>query len=327
VLITPRSALRAVIGIAVSVIALVLVFGSVDLSATADVLRGAAPGWVALMAVFLTADLVLRALRWKRLLAPIKDIRFRATFSYLLIGYLANNVLPARLGELVRCHYLGDREGISRATALGTVVVERVIDIMVVVAIAAAAILVLSVRGIVASAVLVGVAIGVLLAVGLGLGVVAHRLPGAERIASAAERWPRVHEIAGKLRAGLAVAGRPRTLAEALGLSIVAWSATLLGFAAAGQAVGVQLTIGQASLLASGVALAAAIPSGPASLGTFELAAVRIGGALGIAAAPAFAIALLVHATILVITSLGGGTALIRLGWRRDEVARPVTTG
>jgi uncharacterized membrane protein YbhN (UPF0104 family) len=183
------------------------------------------------------------------------------------------------------------------------------------------------VRGIVASAVLVGVAIGVLLAVGLGLGVVAHRLPGAERIASAAERWPRVHEIAGKLRAGLAVAGRPRTLAEALGLSIVAWSATLLGFAAAGQAVGVQLTIGQASLLASGVALAAAIPSGPASLGTFELAAVRIGGALGIAAAPAFAIALLVHATILVITSLGGGTALIRLGWRRDEVARPVTTG
>jgi uncharacterized protein (TIRG00374 family) len=327
VLITPRSALRAVIGIAVSVIALVLVFGSVDLSATADVLRGAAPGWVALMAVFLTADLVLRALRWKRLLAPIKDIPFRATFSYLLIGYLANNVLPARLGELVRCHYLGDREGISRATALGTVVVERVIDIMVVVAIAAAAILVLSVRGIVASAVLVGVAIGVLLAVGLGLGVVAHRLPGAERIASAAERWPRVHELAGKLRAGLAVAGRPRTLAEALGLSIVAWSATLLGFAAAGQAVGVQLTIGQASLLASGVALAAAIPSGPASLGTFELAAVRIGGALGIAAAPAFAIALLVHATILVITSLGGGTALIRLGWRRDEVARPVTTG
>ena len=325
--ITTRSALRAVVGIAVSVIALVLVFGSVDLSATADVLGKAAPGWVALMAIFLTVDLVLRALRWKRLLAPIKDVPFRATFGYLLIGYLANNVLPARLGELVRCHYLGDREGISRATALGTVVVERVIDIMVVVAIAAAAILVLSVRGIVASAVLVGVAIGVLLAVALGLGVVAHRLPGAERIAAAAERWPRVHEIAGKLRAGLSVAGRPRTLAEALGLTIVAWSATLLGFAAAGQAVGVQLTIGQASLLASGVALAAAIPSGPASLGTFELAAVRIGGALGIAAAPAFAIALLVHATILIITSLGGGAALIRLGWRRDAVAEPVTTG
>jgi uncharacterized protein (TIRG00374 family) len=324
--IAPRSVLRAVVGIAVSIVALVLVFGSVDLTATADVLRRAAPAWVALMAVFLTVDLVLRAFRWKRLLAPIRDVAFRSMFRYLLIGYLANNVLPARLGELVRCHYLGDREGISRATALGTVVVERVIDIAVVVAIAATAILVLSVRGVVASAVVVGVAIGVLLAVALGLGVVAHRLPGAERIAAAAERWPRIHEIAGKLRAGLSVAGRPRTLAQALAITIVAWGATLLGFASAGQAVGVQLTIGQASLLASGVALAAAIPSGPASLGTFELAAVRIGGALGVAPEAAFAIALLVHATILVITSVGGIAALARLGWRRSPDAALTAT-
>ena len=53
--------------------------------------------------------------------------------GYLLVGYLANNILPARLGELVRSHYLGDREGISRASALGTVVVERVVDTAVVV--------------------------------------------------------------------------------------------------------------------------------------------------------------------------------------------------
>ena len=50
--------------------------------------------------------------------------------GYLLVGYLANNILPARLGELVRSHYLGDREGISRASALGTVVVERVVDLV-----------------------------------------------------------------------------------------------------------------------------------------------------------------------------------------------------
>ena len=84
--------------------------------------------------------------------------------AYLLVGYLANNVLPARIGELVRSHYLGDREGLSRTTTLGTVVVERVVDFVVVVAIASAAILVLSVRGIVASAVLVGIAVAGLLA-------------------------------------------------------------------------------------------------------------------------------------------------------------------
>jgi uncharacterized protein (TIRG00374 family) len=311
-------------GIAISVLAFALVFWSVDPGATARILSEAAPGWVLLVAAFLVGDVLVRAVRWRRLLAPIRDVPFRATLAYLLIGYLANNVLPARLGELVRCHYLGDREGLSRTTALGPVVVERVVDIAVVVAIAAFAIIVLSIRGLVASAVLVGVAIVTLLVVALVIGIAAHRIPGAERVAAAASRWPRVGELTTKLRQGLAVAGRPRTLFDALALSVIAWGATLLAFAAAGQAVGVELTIGQASLLAAGVALAAAIPSGPASLGTFELAGVRIAQAFGVAAEPAFAIALLVHATILVITSIGGVIALVRLGWRREPANEQV---
>jgi glycosyltransferase 2 family protein len=305
----------------VSIVAFVLVFRSVDPAATARVLGRATPGWLTIVAGFLLIDLVVRGMRWRRLLAPVRDVPFGATFAYLLIGYLANNVLPARLGELVRSHYLGDREGISRATALGTVVVERVVDVAVVVAIAAAAILVLSVRGIVASAVLVGVAIVVLLVVALAVGIAAHRVPGAARIAAFADRWPRVRELATRLQEGLAVAGDARTLVAALAFSVVAWGATLLAFAAGGQAVGIQLTIGQAALLASGTALASAIPSGPASLGTFELAAVRIAGALGVAAEPAFALALLVHAAILVITSVGGVIALVRLGWRDERRA------
>ena len=309
--------MRAVVGIAISVLAFALVLRSVDPQTTADVLGTAAPSWLLLVVAFLVVDLVVRAVRWRALLAPIRDVPLRATLAYLLVGYLANNVLPVRLGELVRSHYVGDREGISRATALGTVVVERVLDLAVVVAIAALAILVLSVRGVVASAVLVGLAIGVLLTLVLALGIVAHRLPGAERVARSVERWPQVRAMASRLRAGLVVAGRPRTLAVALGLGVVAWGATLLGFAAAGQAIGVQLTIGQASLLASGVALASAIPSGPASLGTFELAGVRIGEALGVSADHAFAIALIVHAAILVLTSGGGVIALVRLGWRK----------
>ena len=54
--------------------------------------------------------------------------------GYTYIGYLANNVLPARLGELVRSHALGEGEGISRTTVLGTVVVERIVDTVIVVA-------------------------------------------------------------------------------------------------------------------------------------------------------------------------------------------------
>ncbi len=312
------SLVRAVVGIAVSVVAFALVLKSVDLEETLAVMRQAAPGWLLAMGLFLIGDILLRAVRWQRLLAPIRAVPLTRMLAYLLIGYLANNVLPARLGELVRCHYLGDREGLSRTTTLGTVVVERVVDIAVVVAIAAFAIIVLSVRGAVANAVLVGVAIVTLLAVGLAVGVAAHRLPGAERAAAAIARWPRIGELGGRLRSGLAVAGRPRTLFDALALSVLAWGATLLAFAAAGQAIGIELRIGDAALLASGVALAAAIPSGPASLGTFELAAVRIGEALGIDGGSGLAIGLLVHGAILITTTAGGGIALIRLGWARD---------
>ena len=311
---SPRSLVRATVGIAISILAIALVVRSVDVNATVAVLARTAPVWVGVAAAFLLADVVIRAIRWRRLLLPVADVALPAVLGYLLIGYLANNVLPARLGELVRCHYLGDRERISRTTALGTVVVERVVDIAVVVAIAAVAILVLSVRGVVAGAVLVGVALVSLLVVLLAIGIVAHRIPGAERVAAAASRWPQLGALAARLQNGLAVAGRPRTLVEALGLSVAAWGATLLAFAAAGQAIGVELSIGQASLLASGVALAAAIPSGPASLGTYELAAVRIGQAVGVPAEPSLAIGIITHALILLITSGGGVVALARLG-------------
>jgi uncharacterized protein (TIRG00374 family) len=310
--------LRGGVGAAISVVAIWLVLRSVDVGQTIEILRAADLGWIVLVAAFVVIDLLMRALRWQRLVAPIGHVGYLPMLAYLLIGYLANNVLPARLGELVRSHYLGDREGLSRTTTLGTVVVERVVDFVVVVAIAAAAILVLSVRGIVANAVLVGVALAALLAAAIAIGIAAHRLPGAERIAVIAGRWPRLMDLAGKLRGGLAVAGRPRTLGEALLLSLLAWGATVLAFAAAGQAVGIELTIGQASLLAAGVALVTAIPAGPANLGTFELAAVEIAKAVGVPPHEAFAIALLVHATILVLTSAGGLVALARLGWRRS---------
>ena len=320
-----RGAIRGLAGTTVSVVALAIVLRSVDLARTLEVLGAAVPAWIALAALFIAVDVLVRAVRWRGLLAPIRAIAFRPMLAYLLVGYLANNVLPARLGELVRSHYLGDREGLSRTTTLGTVVVERVVDTAVVVAVGAIAILVLNVRGVVTSAVAIGAAIVALLAVALAIGIAAHRLPGAGVVAAWAGRWPRAGELAAKLRDGLAVAGRPRTLVHALTLSIVAWSATVLAFAAAGQAVGLELRIGEAALLASGVALASAIPSGPGYLGTYELAAVAIGEALRLPPEQTFAMALLVHATILLLTTVGGILVLARFGWRRGRDASGVS--
>jgi uncharacterized membrane protein YbhN (UPF0104 family) len=96
----------------------------------------------------------------------------------------------------------------------------------------------------------------------------------------------------------------------------------VLAFAAAAQAVGVEPTMGQAALLAAGTNLATAVPAGPGYVGTFELAAVTIAASVGIAREPALAMAILVHATTLLITSLGGAVALVLGGRRRGATRR-----
>ncbi|HEV7810133.1 MAG TPA: lysylphosphatidylglycerol synthase transmembrane domain-containing protein [Candidatus Limnocylindrales bacterium] len=318
------SVIRGLIGAAISVVAVWLVIQTVDLGKTVDVLRRADLRWVAFGAILSTADLAFRGLRWQRLIRPIAPVRYLRMFGYLLIGYAANNVLPARLGELVRSHYLGDREGISRASALGTVVVERVVDLVAVVAIASAALLVLSVRGVVASAVLVGAAVAGLFLVVLVLGIVAHRLPGADRIAALIDRWPQVREIARSVQGGLQVAAQPRTLVEALAATAGAWTCSILALAALGQALGLQLSMGQAAMITSGIALASAVPAGPSNIGTFEIAAWTVGEAIGVPRESALALGLLSHAMILAVTSIGGAIAFIRIGWGSAESASEV---
>jgi uncharacterized protein (TIRG00374 family) len=314
---------RAGIGIAVSVAALYLVLRSVDLARAWDVLRSASPAWIAVMLALVLADVSARGLRWRWLLRPIAALPYPRVLGYTFLGYLANNVLPARLGELVRSHALGQGEGISRTTVLGTVVVERVIDTAVVVSIAAFSILVLSVRGVLASAVLLGTAFVGLLVVGLAVGIAAHRVPGAARIAAFAERWPTIVDLGRRLREGLSVAGRPATVAGAVAIGLVAWTASIATFLVAGQALGIELSLSQAALLSSGVSLATIVPSGPGYLGTFELTAASIVGLFGVGPDPGFALAVLVHAAIVVVTSLGGLVALVRL---RPRIGRAAGT-
>ena len=93
----------------------------------------------------------------------------------------------------------------------------------------------------------------------------------------------------------------------------MAWSASILTGLAAGQAIGVELTLAQGALLSSGVALVTIVPSGPGYVGTFELTAVSILSTFGVPTDQAFALALLVHVMILAVTSVGGVIAALRL--------------
>lgn len=84
--------------------------------------------WLLVMFILLMLSHCLRSWRWRYLLEPIKTgIGFRNLFSGVMVGYFINNILP-RAGELVRPYTLGKLESISRSAALGTIVVERMMD-------------------------------------------------------------------------------------------------------------------------------------------------------------------------------------------------------
>jgi uncharacterized protein (TIRG00374 family) len=317
--ISRNALLRGTLGIAISLIAIYVLMQSVDLGQALEVLGTASPVWVALMAILVFLDVATRGARWRAILASIKQLALRRVVGYTYIGYLANNILPARLGELVRSHALGEGEGVSRTTVLGTVVVERIIDTLIVVTIAATAVVVLSVRGFMTSAVLFGAAFVGLLVLGLGLAMALHRLPGADRVAAFASRWPRIVALAQRLREGLAVVRDGRTLVNAIVLSLVAWSISISTYLSGGQAVGVELSIAQGALLASGVALSFIVPAGPGNVGTFELVAVEIAKTFGVDPDSAFAMALLVHAMILGVSTVGGVISAI---WLRVGIVR-----
>ncbi len=77
---------------------------------------------------------LLRALRWRYLLDPIKSVDIGSLFSSLIIGYMANVVTPAHLGELLRAYVLGKKRHISTSSVFATIVTERIIDVLTLVA-------------------------------------------------------------------------------------------------------------------------------------------------------------------------------------------------
>lgn len=70
----------------------------------------------------------LRSVRWYYLLLPLKQVRIASLYPATIIGYMANNVLPARLGEFVRAYVLARKEGLEASSVFATLVVDRLCD-------------------------------------------------------------------------------------------------------------------------------------------------------------------------------------------------------
>ena len=120
---------RVWIGLVLSAIFVALFFVRIDdFRRLLDALTGANYVYVIPGIGLYLIGVWFRTLRWRRLLHHIRPVPTTRLFPVVVVGYMANNLLPLRLGEIVRSYYLGDREQVSKAAALVTIFIERLLD-------------------------------------------------------------------------------------------------------------------------------------------------------------------------------------------------------
>ena len=120
---------QILVGITISACFLALALRGIDWGVLWQSLQGIRVEYLALSIVFTFAGNFLRAYWWRFMLRPIKTVGTHDLFAATSIGLMANNLLPARLGEIVRAHMLGRTQSISRTASFATIVYERVVDV------------------------------------------------------------------------------------------------------------------------------------------------------------------------------------------------------
>lgn len=258
-----------------------------------------AVAWLLAALGLYAAATLLRGERWHRLLRRARADRGRGeSYRLTTIGYMGNNTLPARAGDAMRVVMLGA----PRRTVLGTVVAERVLDALALVAIFA---LVVAVRGLGFGPLpylgAAGAAVAAVLAV---LWVAA---PRSARLLAARE-WLRPAAGATRDLVGL------RGLAL-LAVSLVVWLLEASVYLTVGAAAGVSLGLAGALYVVALTNLSALIPAGPGYVGTFDAAVLLALGSLHL---PALGYLLVLRFVLFVpITVVGVALYLTRAPWRR----------
>jgi hypothetical protein len=311
-----RRAVLIVLGLLVSAVATWVVIREVDLGRTAAIAATAQPLALAAALGIVAVQAVVRSQRW-RLLLPRPSgsaLPILRVLPVMLVGYLGNAVMPARLGEVLRAALIARREAVSSAEALGSALLERILDVLVLAALGVAAALLVAAPAWMVTAAGVGAGVALVgLAVAGGLGLAARRGTSFRRLS-----WPArlsfVGPVARQLAAGLRIADRPVTIAAATGLSLVAWLLDATVFWLVARSLGIDLGPVGAMLVSAVAVLSTAIPTAPGYVGAFELAAVAAAGASGITGEPALAFAVVAHLIAVVPLAVAGGISLWAVG-------------
>jgi uncharacterized membrane protein YbhN (UPF0104 family) len=286
-----RPALRAVTLAAVVLLCLFFV-RRLDLAHLRAALAAASLPLVALAVAVNLAQLGVRALFLRALLAPVRVVAVGRLYRYNLALFAANNLLPARAGEWVRIELLRAREEVPRSASLAVALVEKVFDAIALLLLALPLPLLLPAlpRSVALAMTLLGAGGVIALAAAWALARWGARAPG---------RW-------GEFARGVAVVRRGRSLGVALGWSLASHAADAAAIVVCFAALGLDLPAGAALLVLLGVTLVLALPSAPAGIGSLEVGAVAALRVCGVDDAHALAFALVYHAMQVVpVTVLG----------------------
>jgi uncharacterized membrane protein YbhN (UPF0104 family) len=132
-----RSHVRTVVVLAVAAALLALFLRNVDLWHALGEITRARPSWLALSLATMFVNLTIRARRWQYLLEPLGPTSFGSAFRATAVGFAASTVLPARAGELIRPYFLARQDHISATGAFATIILERLLDVVTVLALLA----------------------------------------------------------------------------------------------------------------------------------------------------------------------------------------------
>jgi uncharacterized protein (TIRG00374 family) len=263
------------LGVLISAAFLFWALREVDFSAAWQAVLAAKWGYLVLGWLCLLVSYVVRSWRWRVILLSISRVPLWTLWRVYMAGFMSNNILPARIGEVVRAYLLGQTVQVSTASALGTVAVERVFDVVMALLLlvigAAFGVLGGAGRSVWAGGALVGAVLAavVVLAIwGQQLSALAER--AVSRVSPA---WGmRVGDLARSFVHGLrAVGSAPRVLHVAL-WSAMAWGLFMAYAWFVLRAYDLRITFAGLAFLLGVAGLGVSIPSAPGSVGTLEAA-------------------------------------------------------
>jgi uncharacterized protein (TIRG00374 family) len=312
----------ALVGLAISIGAGYFALRHVSLHAVWKALREAHYWYLVPAFAAMSLGVALRVQRWRAMFPRDERPGFAATFWALVLGLFANNVLPARLGEIARMAALSRETGLRRTQVLTTIAVERVFDLAALGLIAAVTLPLAPSgslrRNLTIATIVIFAGCVILLAALTSARVRALGARAVRRVpVLGGERGART---IGSLRAGMDSLRDRRALAIVTGWSLASWISLAVSnyFVLSMFNTGAPWHAAVISLLATNLAMV--VPSSAASIGVFEVAARASLTLYGVPAALALSFALVLHAVNVIPTLPMGAVALARVGLSGREL-------